>query len=349
MRRLADLRRARLAALGDELLALADEPASLRDLLQERRRPACPRAASVPRPPRWSRRWSASSSPKTWRASISPSRQPVAEVEHVLEREVEREDGLAHLALAGLDLLGDRDLLLAGEERDAAHLLEVHADRIGGLARRALGLLGLGRLLGPLGLGRPSRRSSASAVSSTRLDLDVHVAEHRDDLVELFGAGRLDGCFARLVDRGGRRPGRRPRVPDAGLLLGGSFFHAPHACGGRAGVHQHAQFEIEREPLDDVETGHTPDHGSCGGSAPTGSIRPSAIRAREKPGMPERDIRGENVLSDVGSVKPKWPAVSVSVDTRARRGGEAIPIEAGSAPRGCHVSQAPHAVPSRHR
>ena len=258
-RRLASLRRARLASLGHELVLLAHEPAQLRHLLQEAIGPLVFSRTGLARLGGLAggRLVVAEDVPRLDLTVL----QTIGETEHVLHRQVEREDRLAHLALAGLDLLRDGDFLLAREEGNAAHLLEVHPHRIGGLAGCALDLLGLGGLLGPgVGLGRLLRRILGEGRLLDALDLDVHVAEQRDDLVELFGAGRLDGCFARLVDRGGRLPGRRPRVPDAGLLLGGSFFHAPHACGGRAGVHQHAQFEIEREPLDDVETGHTPDH-----------------------------------------------------------------------------------------
>ena len=168
MAHLAHLRRlARLPRSAIELLALADQPLEPADVLQERvgalvlarsglgglagaRRRGLPRRRRRCGARRSRRRFSRSARLRTYWTPV------------------EREHGLAHLALAGLDLLGDRDLLLAGEERDAAHLLEVHADRIGGFAGSALGLLGLRRLLGPLGLGRPSRASpSASAVSST--------------------------------------------------------------------------------------------------------------------------------------------------------------------------------------
>ncbi len=115
----------------------------------------------------------------------------------VVERERYGEHFVGDLQLTGFDLLGDRDLLLAREERHAAHLLEVHPNRIGSVAEGAL--LGLGRLglrLGRLRLGFSLR---GEAFLLHRLDdLDVHVAEHRHHAVELFGCR----AFARdrLVD-----------------------------------------------------------------------------------------------------------------------------------------------------
>ena len=47
------------------------------------------------------------------------------------------EDVLANLLLAFLDLLGDLDLLLAAEQRDRTDLLQVHADRVGGVLGEA--------------------------------------------------------------------------------------------------------------------------------------------------------------------------------------------------------------------
>src|SRR5262249_43245212 len=127
--------------------------------------------------------------------------QALGEIEHVLHRLIEREDRLAHLALARLDLLGDRDFLFAREERDAPHLLEVHAHRVGGLAGRALGLLlfPLRRLLGrPFGLdGLLRGLLGKRRLLGDGLDVDVDLAEHRDDLVDLF-AGAV-AAFARLA------------------------------------------------------------------------------------------------------------------------------------------------------
>src|SRR5262249_56217160 len=81
-----------------------------------------------------------------------PFAEPLRQRHHVLEGEIEREHTLPHLALAGLDLLGNRHLLLTREEGAAAHLLEIHANRIGRLTGRPFRLLRLGLLLGPFGL-----------------------------------------------------------------------------------------------------------------------------------------------------------------------------------------------------
>ena len=113
--RLAALRGLGALALGVEPLALADEALELADLLQEAVGALVFLRAGLgaSRRSRWSsRRRRRCDGPRSRRA------QALAESDHVLERGVEREDGLAHLPLAGLDLLGDGDLLLAGEERE---------------------------------------------------------------------------------------------------------------------------------------------------------------------------------------------------------------------------------------
>src|SRR5262249_21858577 len=146
----ASLRGLRLVRLRDELFALPGEALELAHLLQE------PVGALVllDLGPLRGLGFGLVVAEDVARLDLAMA-QLLAEREHVLEREIEREDALAHVALAGLDLLGDRDLLFPGEKRNTPHLLQVHPDRIGGLAGRALrGLLGLGLLLGPLLLGR---------------------------------------------------------------------------------------------------------------------------------------------------------------------------------------------------
>ncbi len=54
----------------------------------------------------------------------------LAELDDLAHRDRRIEDGGVHLELAALDALGDLDLALAREERDAPHLAEVHANRI---------------------------------------------------------------------------------------------------------------------------------------------------------------------------------------------------------------------------
>src|SRR5262249_45149595 len=80
------------------------------------------------------------------------------------------------------------------------------------------------------------------------------------DLVELLGGGGFHRRLTRFFGRHWRLPGGRPRVPDAGLFLGSSLFHAPHASGGRPGVHQYTQIGFTPDLLD-VQVGHTPDPG----------------------------------------------------------------------------------------
>src|SRR5438477_243894 len=158
---------------------------------------------------------------------------------------------LAHLALAALDLLGDRDLLLAREEGHAAHLLEVHAHRVGGLAGRALGrFLGLGLLLGPLGLDRLFRLLGQRRLLDCRVDLDVHVAEHRDDVVELLGCRAVGGDLTLVARLGGGR--RRPRRAGPGclrLLLFDSLLLALHASPPRGAPGCGARVEGLRQGL----------------------------------------------------------------------------------------------------
>ena len=94
-----------------------------------------------------------------------------------------------HDALAALDALRDRDLALAGEEGNRAHLAQVHADGIVGLVQRprgevdGLAFFGVG-LLAELLLGVD--------------DLDAHRAEHGEDVFELVG--RVDVRGEHLVD-----------------------------------------------------------------------------------------------------------------------------------------------------
>ena len=158
--------------------------------------------------------------------------EPLRQIHHVLQGEIQREHPLPHFALAGFDLLGDRHLLLTGEEGDASHLLEVHAYGVGGLAGRPFGLLGLGLLLGPLRLGGLLGLFRERGILD-RVDIDVHVAEHRDDLIELLGRRAFAvrvvwlTCF-RVSRCNGEPPRPRPRVGRARLLLLNSLLWALH-------------------------------------------------------------------------------------------------------------------------
>ena len=106
-----------------------------------------------------------------------------------------------HRLAAGLDALGDRDLALARQQLDRAHLAQIHAHRIvGALAR--LGLLGLGhRLVGDLDqlavallfLGFLGGLLFL-ALGLFLLDhVDAHLVEHREDVLDLLGGHLLGG------------------------------------------------------------------------------------------------------------------------------------------------------------
>src|SRR6202171_4126285 len=131
--------------------------------------------------------------------------QPLADLDDLLDGDGRMQDRLEDFLLAVLDALGDLDLALAGEQRDRAHLAQVHAHRIVGLgvgvllllalgARGAVGLLlglGLGGLrLGRLGLGQLDLVGLVD-------DGDVVVAEHGHHVVDLIA--RDDVARQRVV------------------------------------------------------------------------------------------------------------------------------------------------------
>ena len=106
-----------------------------------------------------------------------------------------------HRLAAGLDALGDRDLALAREQLDRAHLAQVHAHRIvGALAR--LGLLGFGD-----GLLRDLDEVAAGVIIVVLflaaflflagvlvLDhVDAHVVEHREHVLDLSEVTSSEG------------------------------------------------------------------------------------------------------------------------------------------------------------
>ena len=114
-----------------------------------------------------------------------------------------------HRLAAGLDALGDRDLALAGEKLDRAHLAQVHAHRIVGAVGRLLGRSRGRRRRGSRAVSTrspPSASSSSAASAAAGLlalfgllgldDVDAHLrelAEHVLDLVrgELLGGQDL--------------------------------------------------------------------------------------------------------------------------------------------------------------
>ncbi len=105
-----------------------------------------------------------------------------------VERDRGAEDLVFDLVLAGLDPLGDFDFLLAREQLEVAHLLQVEANRIGRFGERIGDHRGLGGLLGLL-LGLD--RIVIVAVGGRHFveDLDVHVLEAFERRPQVGGRG----------------------------------------------------------------------------------------------------------------------------------------------------------------
>ena len=88
--------------------------------------------------------------------------------------------------LAALDALGDLDFALAREQRDGAHLAQVHADRIVGLVERARREVEL-ELLGPFAR---AVEQLLLAVGLLGIDhLDAGAAERAEQVVQLVRRG----------------------------------------------------------------------------------------------------------------------------------------------------------------
>jgi hypothetical protein len=123
--------------------------------------------------------------------------EPVLERLELALGEVRRHHGARDAFLAFLDTLRECDLALPREERDAAHLAEVHPHRILGAADRArrevdrVARLGLDRFLalveGVLDLVQGPWRLGAVD------DVDVHGSEHQHDVVELVRGDQVAG------------------------------------------------------------------------------------------------------------------------------------------------------------
>ena len=173
------------------------------------------------------------------RRSASPAsiRSPISITK--IERDRRPEDLFFDLLLAGFDALGDFDFLLAREQLEVAHLLEVEPDRIGRLAERIASAAGLG-FFGS-SLASASTSPSAPSVGNFLEDLDVHVLEALErgaqigrrgyvlgqeivDLVEsqvALLAAEVDQTlkifpFVLLLHASSVRPGRLSRLSGAG-------------------------------------------------------------------------------------------------------------------------------------
>jgi hypothetical protein len=115
----------------------------------------------------------------------------LADLDDLSDRDGRREDGREHPLLALLDALRDLDLALAGEERDRAHLPQVHPDGVVGLGVRAVGVLDVLAALDrdPLVLGRlflGDALGSDLHLGGGVDDLDVLVAQRAHDVIELI-------------------------------------------------------------------------------------------------------------------------------------------------------------------
>ena len=113
-------------------------------------------------------------------------------------------DGMHHVLQTFLDLLGNDDLALAGEQLDRAHLAHVHAHRVGGATELGVhgGQCGLGLFLGVV-VGRGDGavvEQQRIGVGGLFIDRDAHVAEGADHLVNGLDLGQPFGQV--VVDLG---------------------------------------------------------------------------------------------------------------------------------------------------
>ena len=109
--------------------------------------------------------------------------QVIAEQNHLLRHERRAGNRLDDGELAPLDAPRDLDLALAREQRDGAHLAQVHPDRIVGLVQRSRREVELD-LFGPL--RGPVDRLLVPQILLVRVDdLDAGAAERVEQVVEL--------------------------------------------------------------------------------------------------------------------------------------------------------------------
>ncbi len=148
-----------------------------------------------------------------------------------MDDRVEGDRGFAetqdHRVAAGLDALGDRDLALAAEQLDRAHLAQVHAHRIVGAVDDFLLLVGLeGRRgivlrIGGIDLvGGVVLRLGVLAAFLVLDDVDAHVAERGHDVLDLLGRELvLREHLVELIDRDvAALPGARDQLLDRALV-----------------------------------------------------------------------------------------------------------------------------------
>ena len=140
------------------------------------------------------------------------------------------EQGLLGVQLGVLDALGDLDLLLAGQQRHLAHLLEVHPHRVvEDVVLRGARFLLLGLLLALL-----------VAVDLLRIeDVDLEVLEDGDDVLDVLRV--VDALRQGLVDVVEGQVALFLREPDevADLLVDAGAARGHLDAGGRAGRRRH--------------------------------------------------------------------------------------------------------------
>ncbi len=122
----------------------------------------------------------------------TPRREVFAEADDLANDDGRARDGLHDAELAALDALGDFDFALAGEQRNGAHLAEVHADGVVGLFERAgrevefdvVGLFaGLGLVLVAV----------AAELRFAGEDIDALGVDGGEQVVEIVGGGDVAG------------------------------------------------------------------------------------------------------------------------------------------------------------
>ena len=115
-----------------------------------------------------------------------------------------RRDRLDHVLQAVFDALGDFDFTFARQEFDRAHLAHVHAHRVGGAAE--FGIDGRQRglcLLDDVFISHRRRRirhQQRFGVRRLVVDMDAHVVDHGDDVLDLLGVHHVVGQM--IVDLG---------------------------------------------------------------------------------------------------------------------------------------------------
>ena len=122
----------------------------------------------------------------------------------LLDRVMPGDDGLEsqralaeptdHHVAAGLDPLGDRDLALARQQLDAAHLAQIHADRVVGAAEGGFIDIAAGFLVLLLLLGLRDRLGGGGFAVLALLvlnDIDAEVGQHRHRVLDRLGGHLL--------------------------------------------------------------------------------------------------------------------------------------------------------------